>query len=113
MDISKKFITRFVLLLLAVPHFGLADLDPPPDSGIGRVTSIYTVMLGIINFIWPIFGGVAIIMFIVAGFLFLTAAGNDTKISTAKHALMWGIIGVAVALLSTTIPFIVKKVLGV
>src|SRR6266481_5050757 len=39
-------------------------------------------------------------MALVAGFQFLTAAGNETKISSAKNTLLYTIIGTAVLLIS-------------
>ncbi|MFY9462516.1 MAG: hypothetical protein WAP51_04940, partial [Candidatus Sungiibacteriota bacterium] len=41
---------------------------------------------------------IAIIMILVAAFQFLTAAGNEEKVSTARKSLMWGLVGIAVAL---------------
>lgn len=60
---------------------------------------------GIINnllriVILPIFSGFVVIMLLWAGFLFVTAQGDPTKISTAKKAVVWAIVGIAVALLS-------------
>ena len=40
----------------------------------------------------------AIIMILVAAFQFLTAAGNEEKISSARKSLIWGLVGIAVAL---------------
>ena len=55
--------------------------------------------------------GVSIIMFILAGYTFLTASGDPGKINTAKMAFFWGVVGVGLALLSSSIPWLVRNVL--
>ncbi len=107
---NKKLVTLFILTtLLVLPIVAFASPlfpDLNQNGDIDTTAVIYNVLLGI----WPIFGAVAILMFIWAGFLFLTAQGDPTKISSAKKALMWGIIGTAVALLSSSIPWIINSI---
>lgn len=50
--------------------------------------------------VWPIFAGLAIIMFIYAGIMFLTSSGDPGKLTTARNAVIWGVVGIIVALLS-------------
>ncbi len=106
---NKKLITLSVIFTsLALPFVVLGLNHPDFYPGGDLDTGI--IIDKIFNFIWPIFGAIAILMFIFAGFLFLTAQGDPTKISSAKKALMWGIIGTAVALLSSSIPFIINRI---
>ena len=39
---------------------------------------------------------IAVIMMIYAGFLFVTSAGDANRIATAKKAILYAIIGVAI-----------------
>lgn len=48
--------------------------------------------------ILPLGGVVAAIMIIYAGFLYVTARGNETKIQTAHKALLYAAIGTAILL---------------
>ena len=108
---NKKLITIFTFsfaLLFPEIIWGL-QLIPTPSSNL----NIYTTIYSIFNFIWPIFAGAALITFIWAGFLFLSAQGEPSKVDQAKKAVMWAIVGVAIALMSISIPFIIKNVLNV
>ncbi len=98
-------------ILLASPMVILADFNPggTPNTVVLSVTQIVNVVL---DFIWPIFAGFAVIMFIVAGFAFLTSQGDPEKVNQARQATLWGVVGVVVALVAFSIPFIVRVTLG-
>jgi len=92
--------------LLALPALAFAGvLAPPPLPN--TTVDVWGVINKIIGFIWPIFFGVAIVMFLISGFMFLTAAGDPNKIKLGRDALIWGIVGVLVGVLSISIPYIV------
>ncbi len=104
----KKLVILSATSLLIFPLVVLAINFPPQPTSIffdakGPISSIIGVL-------WDIFVGISIIMFIWAGLLFATAQGDPSKISTAKKAFLWGIIGVAAALLSTSIPWILSGI---
>jgi hypothetical protein len=73
-------------------------------------TSIICNLLRIV--IWPVFFGISIIMLIWAGILFLTAQGDPGKISTAKKAVLWAVIGIVVAILAFSAVGILNNVIG-
>ncbi len=50
------------------------------------------------NIIIPIGAVIAILAFIYAGFLYVTAAGDEKKIGTAHKALLYAAVGTAVLL---------------
>jgi len=98
--------------LLALPLVTLADINPgsaPNSQQNLTVTGIVNIVL---NFLWPLFIGFAVIMFLIAGFMFLVAQGDPGKIETARNSLIWGIAGIAVGVLAFSIPFIVRNTLG-
>lgn len=39
--------------------------------------------------------GIAVIIFIISGIMYMTASGDEGKLTTAKKTLFWGIIGTA------------------
>ncbi len=109
---NKKLASLFLLgVFLSLTPLSISAVNfpglPPGDF---LTTDIIT---NIFNFVWYIFSGFAVIMFIVAGFLFLTAQGNPEKVSLARKMLIYGGVGVAVALLSVSIPWVLEFVLGV
>lgn len=50
------------------------------------------------NILMPIGGVIAVLMIMYAGFLYVTARGNSTKIEAAHKALFWAVIGAAILL---------------
>lgn len=59
--------------------------------------------------IWVVFGGIAVICFVIAGILFLTAMGNPEKLKIARDSLWWGVAGVIVGILAYSIVAIITK----
>lgn len=59
-----------------------------------------------------VFSGIAVVMFVAAGVLFLTAGGEAEKITRARSAFVWGVAGVIVGILAFSIIGIVTNILG-
>jgi len=74
------------------------------DTGdlMGTVNTIINVALGVI-------GLVAVVMIIMGGLSYTTSAGDAAKVKKAKDTIMYGVIGLVVALLAFAI---VNFVLG-
>ena len=110
---NKKVIALSILIvLLVLPAVGLAGFTAPPFPS--SQAFVPTVIIGnIFNFIWPIIAAFIVIEFMIAGFKFFTAQGNETKLNEARHALIWATVGVGVILLAWSIIFIVAAALGV
>ncbi|MFY9462458.1 MAG: hypothetical protein WAP51_04635 [Candidatus Sungiibacteriota bacterium] len=62
------------------------------------VQDVINLVNAIAGWFETIIFAIAIIMILVAAFQFLTAAGNEEKVSTARKSLIWGLVGIAVAL---------------
>jgi len=73
-------------------------------------TIIDNIRLWIIE---PIFFGLAIIMFLYAGILFLIAEGDPSKLTKARQAVLWGVIGIVVGLLGYGIAGLLRSIVGV
>lgn len=75
-----------------------------PQALIGKVIS---AILGLV-------GSIALIMFIYGGFLWMTSAGNDKKISQGRDILLWSTIGLVVIFSSyALVKFVLSDFLGV
>ncbi len=61
--------------------------------------SIYGIIMRTMNWLLAILGFIGIIGFVIAGILYLTAAGDEDQISRAKNAMLYSIIGIIVALI--------------
>ncbi len=105
MKMTKKIIAGLaVLSLLVMPVLvfaqpttvGGTELFPTdfnPDLG---TQELPTTLASIINTILGLLGIVAVVLVLYAGFLWMTAAGNDEKIGTAKKILSAGIFGLII-----------------
>ncbi len=81
------------------------DAGTPTGSIIGIIASTMNWLLAILGFL-------GIIGFVIAGILYLTAAGDEDQIGKAKNAMMYSIIGVIVALMGFVIIQAVQAWLG-
>ncbi|OGI21917.1 MAG: hypothetical protein A2808_02080 [Candidatus Moranbacteria bacterium RIFCSPHIGHO2_01_FULL_55_24] len=86
-----------------ISNAGEADL--PSGSIIGIIEQTMYWLLAILGFI-------GIIGFVIAGILYLTAAGDESQIEKAKNAMTYSIIGVIVALIGFVIIQAVTQWLG-
>jgi hypothetical protein len=50
-----------------------------------------------LDFLLSIFGTLAIIMLVVGGTMYLSSAGDEGRIDTAKNIVKWAIVGIGVA----------------
>jgi hypothetical protein len=90
---AGSFLAHPALAQWSDPKSGTLKTDSGlPSSGVDSIVSnLMFWMLSLVGFL-------AVIGFIISGILYLTAAGNDGQIKTAKTAMTWSIVGVIVAL---------------
>lgn len=71
---------------------------------------IVSFILDIINFATTIMGSLAVILFIIAGFMFMLGQGTQQKIDEAKDVIKYAAIGLIVAFLSYIITIFVQSI---
>jgi len=119
---SKNIFKIFSLLLILILGFLAIILplievqaQPPPteiENPLG--TDSFTELIrDIIDWLVAIGIGVAVIMIIYSGLLFMTAAGDEEKVTKAKKALTWSLIGLAVLIMGKAWIALIKDILGV
>ncbi|MGW8185127.1 MAG: hypothetical protein ACWGHO_03375 [Candidatus Moraniibacteriota bacterium] len=106
----RKIIYSITSLGLLTPVMLLAYAPPagttlPTGSVTNIVKTIMTWILGMVGFL-------GVIGFAIAGILYLTSAGDEDRIGTAKKAMTWSIVGVIVALLGVVIIQAADKMLN-
>lgn len=107
----KKTILSLVAIgLLLAPIVGLAVAVTGPQTRTAEAT--LAVLDTIVNYVFGIFIVIAVLCFVLAGFTFVTAAGDPEKVSKARNYLLYGLIGVLVALLSRGLVNLVSKISG-
>ena len=57
----------------------------------------------IIKYLMGLLGSVALVMFLYGGFLWLTAAGEATKVTKGKETLIWAALGLVIIFASYSI----------
>lgn len=77
--------------------------DSNAQSGGTPNASVYDIIHTTMNYLLAILGFIAIVGFVIAGIMYLTAAGDEKRIGNAKGALMASIMGVIVALIGYVI----------
>ncbi len=71
--------------------------DGAKDTNLmGTLNTIINIALGVIGFI-------AVVMIIIGGIQYTTSAGDASKVTKAKDTIMYGIIGLVIALLAYAI----------
>ncbi len=61
------------------------------------------VIISIINALLGIIGLVAVLFIIIGGFRYVAASGNPDQLQGAKNSILYGVIGLGVAILSWAI----------
>lgn len=111
---QKKHFFSFISVFLLLPILAGAVTAPSPP-GVGWVSNIWDLVAlvssDIIDIIWLCFGTFSVISFIYAGYLFIYSHGEPGKIKGARDALIYGAVGIGVALLAEVIPYFVSFIL--
>lgn len=98
---------------LAAPALVLAQFDPTAGGSTGLPQgSVMGIVQNIMNWLLSLVGILGVIGFAIAGILYLTAAGDEGRIDTAKSAMTYSIIGVIIALLGLVIVKAAASMLG-
>lgn len=61
-------------------------------------TNLMTLLQRILDFVIEIGSIIVILMLVYVGFLFVTARGEPAKITAARQALLWTIVGALILL---------------
>ncbi len=103
-----------VFLIVLGSSLGLATLALAQTSlpnPLGSVGDLPTLIKNIADFVFKLAGFLAIVMFVLAGILFLTSAGNEEQIGKAKKALLYAAVGLAIALAGAGLVALIRNIL--
>lgn len=115
---AKKIITNLIALsFVFMPAIVLADtfgsgLLDASVAGVGLEKSVETSVANIISAVLTIVGTIFLILTVYAGVLWMTAAGNEERITKAKQILVAAAIGLFVVMSAYTITYFVTKKVG-
>lgn len=81
------------------PSIGLLDVGTHSgESGVARVSGLSTLTGNIINSVLGLVGVVFFVLMIYAGFLWMTARGNEEQFGKAKNIFATSIIGMLIVI---------------
>lgn len=70
----------------------IAQASAPTDFG--DFTTLTDYISAIITWAIPILGSIALLMFVYAGYIYITSQGNPEKINTAKEIVISTLVGI-------------------
>lgn len=83
------------------------------DVNDGHTTNLMGSVKQIINVVLGVIGVVAVVMIILGGVSYTTSQGDPEKIKKGKNTILYGIIGLVVAMLAfAVVNFVLKNVFG-
>ena len=108
-----KLIKKLILWSILIGVFLISNQTAWADTAPPTIQDLGAVVVRLINFLFAAVGGIAVLMIVVGGFKFMTAAGDPKATDSARATITYAIIGLVITLLSVFIINIVGGVLGV
>jgi len=103
----KKFLPILILLGLFLPTVIVATIVAPLPK-----LELLPTLERITNALFTVLLAISLIFLAYAGFLFVTAAGDATKVEKARDTILYAIIGLIVAALAWGIREFLRRQLG-
>lgn len=110
---KKNLLVSFFLVNLFLIKTANAQWDPGSLAEFTMPSgTVYGIVSNILSWILAIFTIVGLIGFVISGLMYLTSAGDDTKMGQAKKAMTYSVIGVIVGLSGFVVIQAVTLMLG-
>ncbi len=107
---KKRILSLIILTVIFAPlAVGAITIQNP----LGETSTVPALLAKITNFIWILALAAAPIIILIAGYLFLTSAGDPEKVKTAKNTIVWTFVGLLVIFLSNAMVNWLKEVVGI
>lgn len=101
----RRWVASLGSFLLILPVTASAQLDTTTvgtASGLAK-TSIATLVSNLMKWGLYMVGFLGVLAFVISGIWYLTSAGDEDRIDRAKETMIYGIVGVLVALIGLII----------
>lgn len=114
---NKKFIfailtSSFLFSFVFVPIvFAESATDPITDTKITNITAVINLIDTIAGWFQIIVLAIAVIIIIWAGLVWMTAGGDEEKITTARRMILYGLVGVGIVIVAYGMVALVKSLL--
>lgn len=100
MKTSKIIVSMLLLAVVLTPVLASAAIPNRPNANVSDLNDLYD-QIG--NLLWQIVAIIALVLFVIAGIQFMTAQGDPTKVASARLFVLWGVVGIVVAILAYSI----------
>ncbi len=107
----KKKISIIILSLIPTAILAVTNTSsnqvgivPPLGTGPGG-SDLKTIFMNVIDVAQTLMIMATVLYLIYAGFMFVIARGDATKLKKAKDALLWGLVGAALILCAEVIAY--------
>ena len=82
------------------------------NTPIRNTADLVGIVFGAIQYLLAFLGVVAVVVIVIGGFMWMTAGGNEDKVTKAKKTLIQGLIGLVIILLAfALITFVLDRFL--
>jgi len=111
----KKIVSILLLSLFILPLMVSAEATAPTPIQAPTITTVnglYGLLKNIVSWFFAVVLVVAVIFFIYAGFIYITASGDSGKTEQARNMIIYAVIGVAVALMAQAFIYIAANFVG-
>lgn len=116
MKIVQYAFSFFTFLMLSAPLSIFGDNSSPNPIPVSTNKSLIDFYQNVIcpgvNWVFAFVVILAVFFLLYSAFLFFSAGGDSAKVSKARSFLVYGMIGVAIAVLSKAIVFITADFVG-
>ena len=117
---KKAAIGAAIVLATVVPAIALAQTSGGVDLGLNYATAIglgtqdvRTTVSNVIKAFMGLLGIIAVVIILLGGFKWMTAAGNEEKVAEAKKLIISGIIGLIIIMSAYAIAqFVVSAIVN-
>lgn len=96
----KKFLATLILISLA---FSVGELALAQDAGeiiTYPEVPVFETIRRVGDIIFTLLLVISVIFFLIAGIMFVSAAGSETQLTKARNMLLYGVIGIIIAVLA-------------
>lgn len=101
-----------VAVILLSAYAALAQNAPNPIvNPLGEGATFDTIIRNITKFANSLLAPLSALMVLIAGFLYLTAGGNQEKVKLAHRTIIWALVGIGLVILANSARIIITQVL--
>mgnify|MGYP001595362602 CR=1 FL=1 len=110
---TKKIVYIGLAVILLLPLVVFGQLTGPGGRGIdiSNQSMVVIILTNIFDFLFYIISFLAALFLIYAAYVYLTAAGDAEKVTTAKNIILYAIIAIVIALIAWSLPKLIESIL--